>query len=55
MQTPADSGPTVNIGVRVEPRLLRQLHLLADRQEMSLSATARHLMVLGMEQLQTAA
>jgi hypothetical protein len=35
--------------------MLRQLHLLADRREMTVSGAARHLMALGMDQLQAAA
>jgi len=47
--------PTVTLTVRLEPQMLRQLHLLADRREMTVSGAARHLMALGMDQLQAAA
>jgi len=43
------------LAVRVEPQLLRQVHLLAHRSEISVSDAARHLLVAGMEQLQPAA
>ena len=42
----------MNIGVRLEPQFLREIHRIADRKELSVSATARHLMALGLEQLQ---
>jgi hypothetical protein len=47
--------PTVTLTVRLEPQLLRQVHQLADRREMTVSAAARHLMVVGMDQLLPAA
>jgi predicted transcriptional regulator len=52
---PAKNPATITLSTRVEPELLRQLHQLADRRDVSLCAAARHAMALGMEQLQPAA
>jgi hypothetical protein len=52
---PPASPATVTISLRIEPQLLRQVHLMAERQEMTVSATARHLLALGMDQLQPTA
>lgn len=52
---PAKNPATIQLSTRVEPELLRQLHALADRRDVSLCAAARHALVLGMEQLQPAA
>ena len=43
------------LSVRVEPQLLRQVHQLADRREMTVSGAARHLLAIGIDQLQAAA
>jgi len=47
--------PTVTLTVRLEPQMLRQVHQLADRHEMTVSGAARHLLAIGMDQLQSAA
>jgi len=52
---PAKNPATITLSTRVEPEMLRQLHRLADRREVSLCAAARHALALGLEQLQTAA
>jgi hypothetical protein len=46
---------TTTMAVRLEPHLLRQVHLLADRREISVSDAARHLLALGIDQLQRVA
>ena len=46
---------TAVLSVRVEPQLLRQVHQLADRREISVSDAARHLLAAGIDQLQAAA
>ena len=52
---PSTDKTYVNVCVRVEAGLLRDLHRMAERQDLPLGTAARHLMVLGLEQLQTAA
>jgi len=52
--SPVTPASTV-VSVRLEAPLLRQLHLLADRRAMTVSDAARHLMTLGIDQLQAAA
>ena len=47
--------PSTHLSVRLDPQLLRQVHLLADRREITVSDAARHLLTIGMGQLQQAA
>jgi hypothetical protein len=54
MNSSTATPPTVVLTVRLEPQLLRQVHLMAERREMTVSGAARHLMALGMDQLQQA-
>jgi predicted transcriptional regulator len=49
------TATTVTLTVRLEPQLLRQVHQLADRREMTVSGAARHLLAIGIDQLQAAA
>ncbi len=55
MTNSATAPATAVLSVRVEPQLLRQVHQLADRREISVSDAARHLLAIGMDQLQAAA
>ena len=52
---PAKNPATVTLHTRVEPELLRELHRLADRRDVSLCAAARHALALGIDQMQSAA
>ena len=51
--TPAP--PTAVLSLRLDPQLLREVHLLADRRDITVSDAARHLLVVGMGQLTEAA
>jgi predicted transcriptional regulator len=52
---PAKNPRSVVVSTRVEPELLRELHRLAERRDVTLCAAAGHALALGLEQLQPAA
>lgn len=43
------------LGVRLEPAVLRQVHQLAEARELTISDAARHLLNIGLKQLQATA
>ena len=47
--------PTTVLGVRLEPAVLRQVHQLAEARQLTISDAARHLLNIGLKQLQATA
>lgn len=47
--------PTTVLGVRLQPAVLRQVHQLAEDRDLTISDAARHLLNVGLKQLQATA